>query len=72
MAKARKKKKTRKPAKRAAKKRKTARKTRRPVKAKARRAKSRKPETFVEAVVDAAREAGQLRNRMAGHNTFED
>jgi hypothetical protein len=71
MAKARKKK-GRKPAKRAAKKRKVAvnSKARRPAK-KARR-RPAKPASFVEAVADAAREARELRSRLAGHNTFED
>jgi hypothetical protein len=75
MAKARKKK-ARKPAKRAAKKRKVAARKRkvaakrRP--AKARRAKPRKSENLAEALVDAALEAGALRSRLAGHNTFED
>jgi hypothetical protein len=57
----------RKPAKRVAKKRKTVRlKGRKPARAK--RAKARKPTSFVEAV----KEAVALRDRLSGHNTFED
>jgi hypothetical protein len=66
MAKARKK--ARKSAKRTAKKRKTVKaKARRPAK-RTRRAKPRKQTS----IVDMVREAGELRSRLAGHNTFED
>ena len=66
MAKARKK--ARKPAKRTAKKRKTVKaRARRPAK-RTRRAKRRKQTS----IVDMVRETGELRSRLAGHNTFED
>jgi hypothetical protein len=68
MAKSRKKK-TRKAAKRTAKKRKSPVKarSRKPAK-KTRRAKRRKQPS----IVDAVRETGELRSRLAGTNTFED
>jgi hypothetical protein len=71
MAKSRKK--ARKAAKRTVKKRRTMKaKARMPAKKKTRRAKRRKPVSVVEAVAGAVRETGELRSRLAGHNTFED
>jgi hypothetical protein len=71
MAKSRKK--ARKAAKRTAKKRKPAVKarSRKPAK-KTRRAKRRKPASIVDTVAGTVRETGELRSRLAGHNTFED
>ena len=71
MAKSRKK--ARKPAKRTGKKRKPAVKARarKPAK-KTRRAKRRKQASIVDTVTGAVRETGELRSRLAGHNTFED
>jgi len=64
MAKARKKK----SAKRAGKKRKAVRKVRKPARRKARRAKSRRGGSLLDVVGETA----ALRQRLAGHNTFED
>ncbi|MBX9826392.1 MAG: hypothetical protein K2Y27_15550 [Xanthobacteraceae bacterium] len=70
MAKSRKK--ARKAAKRKAGRRKTVKaKARRPAK-KTRRAKRRRQVSIVDAVAGAVRETGELRSRLAGHNTFED
>jgi hypothetical protein len=80
MAKARK---TRKAAKRPAKTRKGAvkaktrakaarAKTRRPAKRKTRKAKARKQTSFIDTMTDTVLETGALRQRLAGHNTFED
>jgi hypothetical protein len=69
MAKARKKKK----AKRAAKKRRPIKsKARKPVRRKARRAKAKKPASFIDAVTGMVTETRALRDRLAGHETFED
>ena len=69
MAKARKKKK----AKRATKKRRPVRaKARKPVRRKARRAKAKKPASIIDVVTGAITDAGALRSRLGGHNTFED
>jgi hypothetical protein len=81
MAKSRKK--ARKAAKRSAKKRmvkkrvakrKTAAKAkpRRPTKKKLHRVKARKETSLVDVMTGAAHEAGELRGRLAGRNTFED
>ena len=70
MAKSRKK--VRKAPKQAAGRRKAAKaKARRPAK-KARRAKRRKQPSIIDAVAGTVRETGELRSRLAGHNTFED
>ena len=39
---------------------------------KTRRAKRRKQASIVDTVTGAVRETGELRSRLAGHNTFED
>jgi len=73
MAKSRKK--ARKAAKRPAKKRTAKRKAAakaKPRKAKARKAKPRKETSIVDVMTGAVSEAGELRARLAGHNTFED
>jgi len=73
MAKSRKK--ARKAAKRPAKKRTAKRKAAakaKPRKVKARKAKPRKETSIVDVMTGAVSEAGELRARLAGHNTFED
>jgi hypothetical protein len=55
-------------------KRKTAAKakSRRPAKKKLHRVKARKETSLVDVMTGAASEAGELRSRLAGRNTFED
>jgi hypothetical protein len=69
--------KVRKAAKRPAKKRAAKRKTvakakRRPAKKKTRKAKPRKQTSIIDSVAETVHETGELRQRLAGPNTFED
>jgi hypothetical protein len=69
--------KVRKAAKRPAKKRTAKRKTvamakRRPAKKKTRKVKARKETSIVDVMADTVRDTGELRQRLAGPNTFED